>query len=78
MRRVRSCRFRFSKRGLITIDSMILGGIPTFRGTRVPVDSVSASLKKGISRERVLSAYPSLTHEHLDAAVKNDWASIHR
>jgi uncharacterized protein (DUF433 family) len=60
---------------LITTDPAILGGIPTIRGTRVPVDSVSSSLIKGIARERVLGAHPSLTHEHLDAAVI--YADIH-
>jgi uncharacterized protein (DUF433 family) len=53
---------------LITVDPEILGGTPVFAGTRVPVDTVVASLKKGIDRNRILGAYPSLTDEHLDAA----------
>jgi uncharacterized protein (DUF433 family) len=53
---------------LIAVDPEILGGTPVFAGTRVPVDTVSASLKKGIDRKRILRAYPSLTDEHLDAA----------
>jgi uncharacterized protein (DUF433 family) len=53
---------------LITVDPEILGGTPVFAGTRVPVDTVVASLKKGIDRKRVLGAYPSLTDAHLDAA----------
>jgi uncharacterized protein (DUF433 family) len=53
---------------LITTDPEILGGVPVFAGTRVPVDTVMASLKKGIDRKRILGAYPSLTDEHLEAA----------
>jgi uncharacterized protein (DUF433 family) len=53
---------------LIAVDPDILGGTPVFAGTRVPVDTVAASLKKGIDRKRILEAYPSLTEEHLDAA----------
>jgi len=55
-------------RKLITVDPEILGGTPVFVGTRVPVDTVAASLKKGIDRKRILGAYPSLTDECLDAA----------
>ena len=53
---------------LVTVDPEILGGTPVFAGTRVPVDTVVASLKKGIDRKRIFGAYPSLTDEHLDAA----------
>jgi uncharacterized protein (DUF433 family) len=53
---------------LVSSDPETLGGLPVFAGTRVPVDSVLASLRKGIDRKRILDAYPSLTNEHLDAA----------
>ena len=53
---------------LITVDPEILGGTPVFVGTRVPIDTVVASLKKGIDRERILGAYSTLTDEHLEAA----------
>src|SRR6202030_3079123 len=46
---------------LITVDPEILGGTPVFAGTRVPVDTVMASLKKGIDRKRILGAHSSLT-----------------
>src|ERR1700730_9773979 len=53
---------------LITVDPEILGGTPVFAGTRVPIDIVMASLKKGIDRNRVLGAYSTLRDEHLEAA----------
>ena len=52
----------------ITVDPEILGGTPVFTGTRVPVDTIAASLKKGIDRKRILGAYSTLTDEHLEAA----------
>lgn len=55
-------------RNLVMSDPEILGGAPVFAGTRVPIDTVVGSLNKGISRRRVLDAYPSLTEEHLEAA----------
>ena len=52
----------------VTSDPEVLGGAPVFAGTRVSVDTVMASLKKGIDRKRILGAYPFLTDEHLEAA----------
>jgi uncharacterized protein (DUF433 family) len=53
---------------VVASDPEILGGVPVFAGTRVPVDTVVASLKKGIDRKRILDTYPFLTDEHLEAA----------
>lgn len=52
----------------IVSDPAILGGEPVFRGTRVPVYDVAASLEKGISRDRILAAYPSLDEQALEQA----------
>jgi uncharacterized protein (DUF433 family) len=53
----------------IISDPDVIGGEPVFAGTRVPVYDVAASLDKGISRERVLAAYPMLDEEALDGAL---------
>jgi uncharacterized protein (DUF433 family) len=53
----------------IVSDSEILGGIPVIKGTRVPVYDLAASMKAGISRDRILAAYPTINEHHLDAAV---------
>lgn len=53
---------------LISTDPEIMGGLPVFAGTRVPVEAIAASLNKGIDIARILRAYPSLTQEHLEAA----------
>ena len=54
---------------LIHCDPEILGGMPVFVGTRIPVESITASLDQGTSKERILEVYPSLTHAHLEAAT---------
>jgi len=53
---------------LISTDPRIMRGMPVFAGTRVPVETVVASLNKGIDSARILNAYPSLAREHLEAA----------
>lgn len=53
---------------LIVEDSELLGGMPCFAGTRVPIDNVLASLDKGVAISRVLQSYPFLTDAHLEAA----------
>jgi uncharacterized protein (DUF433 family) len=53
---------------LIVEDDDVLGGMPCFAGTRVPIENVLASLDKGVDRERVLKSYPFLTEAHIDAA----------
>lgn len=47
----------------------ICGGQPVFRGTRVPLRTVLASLAEGDSFEQILASFPTLTHENLRAAV---------
>jgi len=50
-------------REIVTEDPEILSGTPVVKGTRVPVYGIAASLSSGISMDRVLAAYPSLTEE---------------
>jgi uncharacterized protein (DUF433 family) len=54
---------------LVTEDPEVMGGLPYFAGTRVPVENVLASLDKGIPKERVLASYPFLTDAHIEAAL---------
>ena len=54
----------------MTIDPEILGGEPCFNGTRVPLETVVDNLAAGISVERILRNYPSLTQEHIDAVLQ--------
>ncbi|RIV23737.1 DUF433 domain-containing protein [Fibrisoma montanum] len=59
---------------LITIDPDILGGIPVFTGTRVPVESLFDHLEAGVALDEFLDDFPSVRREQavalLDAASK--------
>ena len=50
-------------------DPKVSGGQVVFRGTRLPLRTVLASLAEGESFEALLRAFPSLTPDHLRAAV---------
>jgi uncharacterized protein (DUF433 family) len=53
---------------LIETSDEVMDGAPVFKGTRVPLDVVTASLDKGISFERVQASYQFLTPELAEAA----------
>jgi uncharacterized protein (DUF433 family) len=50
-------------------DAEICGGEPVFRGTRVTLRTVLASLADGDSAEEILSDFPSLKAEDIQAAI---------
>ncbi len=50
-------------------DPRICGGRICARGTRVLVANILDSLAEGATREEILISYPSLTPEHIEAAV---------
>ena len=56
-------------RKAVVEDPDVMGGVAVFKGTRVPVRDVAASLRKGISKERLLKAYPALTKSLLELAL---------
>jgi len=59
-------QLRKAKRMIIR-DPEIMGGVPVFRGTRVPVYAIVEMLQSA-SRKEILEGYPSLTVEMLDVA----------
>lgn len=50
-------------------DPKICGGQPVFRGTRVTLRTVLASLADGDSPEEILADFPSLSAEDIRAAI---------
>ncbi|HXE56300.1 MAG TPA: DUF433 domain-containing protein [Tepidisphaeraceae bacterium] len=50
-------------------DQRICGGEPVFRGTRVTLRTVLASLADGDSIEQVVASFPTLTAEQVRAAI---------
>jgi uncharacterized protein (DUF433 family) len=50
-------------------DPKICGGEPVFKGTRVTLRTVLASLAAGDSAEEILGDFPSLKAEDVQAAI---------
>ena len=53
----------------IVADPGICHGKPTFKGTRIMVWQVLEMLETGDSIEDIVKAYPSLTENHIKAAL---------
>jgi uncharacterized protein (DUF433 family) len=54
---------------LVHRDPHICGGEAVFRGTRVTLRTVLASLAEGDSVEQILRSFPTLTDEQVRAAI---------
>ena len=55
---------------VIHSDPDILGGIPVFIGTRVPVQNLIDCLEAGDTLEEFLDSFPSVTREQAVAALE--------
>ncbi len=56
-------------RDQIVTDPAVCGGQPTLRGTRVLLRTVLGYLAHGEPVERLLADFPTLTAEHVRAAI---------
>lgn len=54
----------------IESDSNVLLGKPVIRGTRIPVELLLRKLSEGMREAARLEAYPKLTREDLQAALR--------
>ena len=53
----------------LVFDSEICHGQLTFKGTRVPVDTVLTFLAKGYSVDQLLRSWPELTRSAVEEAI---------
>ncbi len=53
----------------LIIDPGICHGQMTFKGTRIPVDTVLAYLGKGYSVEQILRSWPELTRPAVEEVI---------
>lgn len=53
----------------IVLDPQVMLGKPVIRGTRIPVELVVRMVGQGISIEEILSDYPRLKAEDVQAAL---------
>jgi uncharacterized protein (DUF433 family) len=56
-------------KAFIIADSAVMHGAVCFRGTRIPVSVVLDNLAAGETPQRILDQYPSLSTEHITAAM---------
>lgn len=54
----------------IVADSEICHGKPAFKGTRIMVWQILEMLEDGAHLEEIFEAFPSLTKEHVKAALQ--------
>jgi uncharacterized protein (DUF433 family) len=57
------------QRARIIRDLQVCGGEPVFKGTRVPLRTVLASLAEGDTIEQILADFPTLAPEDLRSAI---------
>lgn len=55
----------------ITIDREIMGGVPVFKGTRVPIKALVDYLEDGDTIDTFVDDFPSVNREQVVAVIKN-------
>ncbi len=55
----------------VSVDPEILGGIPVFRGTRVPFKNLLDYLEGGHTLDEFLDEFPTVTREAAIAALEH-------
>jgi len=54
----------------IEVNPKVMLGKPVIRGTRIPVELILRKLSEGASEAELLDAYPHLTREDIQAALR--------
>lgn len=57
-------------------DPETMGGMPIFRGTRVPVDNLFDALEHGKSIDDFVESFPTVTREKAIAALREARAAL--
>ncbi|MEM1295268.1 MAG: DUF433 domain-containing protein [Verrucomicrobiota bacterium] len=61
---------------IVVSDPAILGGVPVFRGTRVPVGSLFDYLAQGDSVKEFLEDFPTVKLEDAKAVIREAEAKL--
>jgi uncharacterized protein (DUF433 family) len=61
---------------IVIRDPAICGGQPVFRGTRVTLRTVMASLADGETVEQIVASFPTLSEQQVRAAIAFAAASV--
>jgi uncharacterized protein (DUF433 family) len=54
----------------IEVRNEVMGGKPCFKGTRIPVYLILQKLAAGETSEDIVTAYPQLGPEHIQASLE--------
>ncbi len=54
----------------IEINPKVMLGKPVIRGTRIPLELILRKLSEGTNEADLLEAYPKLTREDIQAAIR--------
>ena len=54
----------------IETNPAVLQGKPVVRGTRIAVEGILRKLSEGVTEADLLDAYPRLTHDDIQAALR--------
>lgn len=65
-----------SSTDLISVDPEVLGGVPVFRGTRVPVKTLFEYLENSYSLDEFLECFPSVTRELAQRVLERSEAAL--
>jgi uncharacterized protein (DUF433 family) len=60
----------FQWQDYVANDPDICGGLPTMKGTRILLRQLLADVAAGTSAADIIAAYPSLTPDHVKAAIE--------
>jgi uncharacterized protein (DUF433 family) len=63
-------RFTMTITDRIEVNPKVMMGKPVIRGTRIPVELILRKISEGASEADLLEAYPKLTHEDIQAAIR--------
>ena len=61
---------------LITVDPEVLGGVPVFKGTRVPAKTLFEYLEGDYSLDEFIECFPSVTKEMACRVLERSEAAL--
>ena len=53
----------------VSVDPAVCHGKACIRGTRIPVSVILDNIAAGVDRAEIIASYPSLTLDHINAAL---------
>jgi uncharacterized protein (DUF433 family) len=55
---------------IVSVNPEVMSGMPVFRGTRVPIDTLFLNLRDGMTVEEILEDFPTLDRDDVMALLE--------